>query len=84
MELSKHMAELLFDAFIAQSVPPKDPVRPKSFRWGGAWFCLRCEKQMDEAVDSNAVQCQVCGGNLGPFIYELIEFHPHRFADKWG
>jgi hypothetical protein len=28
--------------------------------------------------------CPACKGNLGPFIYEIVEFHPHRFGDKWG
>jgi len=83
MQLSQHLAKGLFDSFVTRSVPPKEPV-PSTFRWGGTWFCPCCGVAMQEAVGTNGIICPKCGGILGPFIYQLIEFHPHRFGDRWG
>jgi hypothetical protein len=84
MELSQFLAKGLHDSFVARSVAPKQPVPSKAFRWGGSWFCPGCGVLMSEVPDTNGVICPDCGGNLGPFIYQLIEHHPHRFGDHWG
>lgn len=83
LDLTVHMARLLHASFVERSVPPKQPVAIK-FRMGGTWFCPGCGVQMQEASGTNGVICPKCGGNLGPFLYELIEFNtPHRNGDQW-
>ena len=83
MGLSQHLARGLYASFVARTVPPRE-LGPASFRWGGVWFCPGCGIEMKEVVGTNGVLCPACKGNLGPFIYEIVEFHPHRFGDKWG
>jgi hypothetical protein len=86
MELSLDLAKRLHEAFIARSVPPKEPVATgrSSFFWGGNWFCPACGVSMKEIQGTTAVVCPNCRGNLGPFIYHLIELHPHSPRDRWG
>lgn len=36
---------------------------------------------MNAIQESNAILCPKCGGNLRPFMYHLIELHPHRSDD---
>lgn len=83
MPLSLSMGKGLYESFVARSVPPKDPIRT-GFRWGGTWYCPGCGVQMQEVSGTNGVVCPKCGGNLGPFIYRLVELHPHRFGGKRG
>jgi hypothetical protein len=75
------MAKGLYQSFVARSVRPIEPT-PASFRRGGVWFCPGCGIQMEDAPGTNGVKCTQCGGNLGPFIYKLVELHPHRFGDR--
>jgi tRNA(Ile2) C34 agmatinyltransferase TiaS len=86
MILSMDMAKGLHESFVAPTVPPQKPthLESPSFRSGGDWFCPGCGVQMEDIPGTNGVKCSQCGGNLGPFIYMLIELHPHRFGDEWG
>lgn len=84
MLLTQHMAKCLHESFIARSVPPKEPIPTDSFRWGGTWYCPGCGVQMQEIPATNGVVCPKCGGTLGPFLYRLVERHPHRFGAKIG
>jgi tRNA(Ile2) C34 agmatinyltransferase TiaS len=86
MVLSMDMAKGLHESFVARSVPPIEPTRvpSPSFRWGGIWFCPGCGIQMEDVAGTNGVKCSQCGGNLGPFIYMLIERHFHRSGDGSG
>jgi len=77
MELSKHAGDGIYESFILRSSPPKQPV-PSTFRWGGHWFCPACGIEMEQTLNANGMLCPRCRGNLGPFIYELIEFNPHK------
>jgi hypothetical protein len=82
MYLSPKMATDLYDSFVAKTAPPAKPA-PQSFRWGSGWHCPLCGVPMEELKGTNAVLCPICGGNLGPFIYHLVELHPHR-SDNGG
>jgi hypothetical protein len=83
MGLSQFLAKRLSDSFVARSVPPKEPV-PIGYRIGGTWFCPGCGVEMEEVAGTNGMICPDCKGNLGPFIFELVEFHPHRFGARLG
>ena len=81
MTLSVHMARHLWTSFIDHSEPHREPV-PSTFRWGGNWFCPHCGVKMREIASTNGVLCPKYGGNLGPMIYELIEFNYHRLPGQ--
>lgn len=83
MQMSQHMANCLRDSFVLRCVPPEQAVAT-SFRWGGQWYCPGCGVLMSEITGTNGVECPRCRGNLGPFIYGLIEHNPHKFGDEWG
>ncbi len=38
----------------------------------GVWYCPSCGIQLDEQMS-----CDECGKSLRPFLYELVELHPH-------
>jgi DNA-directed RNA polymerase subunit RPC12/RpoP len=76
-ELSPHVGRGIYDSFILKSVPHKKPA-PSTFRWGGHWYCPACGMEMEQLPGTNGMICSHCSGNLGPFIYELIELNWHK------
>jgi hypothetical protein len=74
MGLSQRMAARLIECFVLKAREPRD-VRA-GFKWGGTWFCPGCGVRAREE-ESGVVRCPVCRSNLGEFLYELIELHPH-------
>jgi len=82
MLLTQQIANGLREAFIARTVPRKKPT-PATFHSGGTWFCPSCGVPMQEISGTNGVVCPKCCGNLGLFLYWLIERHPHRFGNEW-
>jgi rubredoxin len=83
MGLSQALARGLFETFVAHTIPTTEPIQT-TIRWAGTWYCPGCGVTMKTDHAANGVICPICQGNLGPFIYQLIEFHPHRFGDRWG
>ena len=81
MQLSPHLAARLTDSFILKKRPSYEPkgADPK-FRWGGTWFCPACGVRAKEEGGA-VVRCPDCGRNLGEFLHELIELHPHSRAE---
>lgn len=76
-ELSIHAGRRLYGAFILKNAPPERPVAATS-HWGGRWFCPACGIEMQQLPGTNGMMCSQCSGNLGPFVYELIEFNWHK------
>ena len=74
MPLSGHLAKRLYACFVGKSEQPED----KQFgsRYGGQWFCPGCGVPMEEETPG-AVRCPQCSRNLGKFLYQLVELHPH-------
>jgi hypothetical protein len=79
MALVQSTAKGLYETFISRAIPFKGPVKSdrESF-WGGEWFCPACGIQMEVVPWTKGMRCPQCGGNLGPFIYWLIEAHYHK------
>jgi len=73
MSLSARMRRDLDECFVARSRMP--PESNFDFRWGGNWFCPGCGCKMQE--ESGAVTCPECHRNISPFLYHLVELHPH-------
>jgi hypothetical protein len=74
MGLSQRMAARLTECFVLKTREPRE-VRA-SFEWGGTWHCPACGVRAQEE-EPGVVRCPGCRRNLGEFLYELIEFHPH-------
>ena len=79
MELSQNMAKDLYAAFVERSVePPEFTFTAESgYRFGGVWHCPGCGVRMQEE-SSGAVRCPQCLRNLGKYIRQLVELHPHE------
>jgi rubrerythrin len=77
MELSQHIAERLYSGFVSKTENPDEFQFTKAgYRFGSQWFCPGCGVLMREKVPG-AVRCPQCGRNIGKYLYQLIELHPH-------
>ena len=77
MELSQFMAERLYSGFVSRSEEPEDFRFTKAgYRFGDEWFCPGCGISMKED-EPGAVRCPQCGRNIGKYLRQLIELHPH-------
>ena len=77
MELSRHLRDLLTEVFVARSRSGREV----PLNWGGSWFCPGCGVQA--TTDKEHVRCHKCGEYLDEFLYQFIEFHPHRDHGGW-
>src|SRR5215469_15269455 len=77
MELSQSMAERLYSGFVSKTELPEDfRFTNVGYRFGSQWFCPGCGVLMNEETPG-AVKCPQCGRNLGKYLHQLIELHPH-------
>jgi rubrerythrin len=77
MELSKYMAERLYSCFVSKTEEPEAfRFTEAGYRFGGRWFCPGCGVLMNEK-EPGAVRCPQCGRNIGKYLHQLIELHPH-------
>jgi rubrerythrin len=77
MELSQHMAERLHSCFVSKTEQPEEfRFTSGGYRFGGRWFCPGCGVLMYEEPPG-AVRCPKCGRNIGRYLHELVELHPH-------
>jgi hypothetical protein len=79
MELSQNMAKDLYAAFVEKSVEPPEFAFTPGFgsRFGGKWHCPGCGVRMKEE-SPGVVRCPQCRRNLGRYIPQLVELHPHK------
>ena len=76
MELSKSLAQRLYSDFVSCEQPEAFRSFKTGYRFGGRWFCPGCGVLMKEK-ESGAVTCPQCRRNIGQYLYELVEMHPH-------
>ena len=77
MELSQFIAERLFSCFITKTEDAEEfHFTKKGYRIGGQWFCPGCGVLMKEE-EPGAVRCPDCRRNIGKYLQQLIELHPH-------
>jgi hypothetical protein len=77
MELSKNMAEQLYSCFVSKAKEPEEfRFTVAGYRFGGQWFCPGCGVLMIEE-EPGLVRCPQCGRNVGKYLPQLIELHPH-------
>jgi len=77
MELSQFMAERLYSGFVSKTEEPEDFRFTKAgYRFGGQWFCPGCGVLMNEETPG-AVKCPQCRRNIGKYLRQLVELHPH-------
>ena len=77
MELSQHIAERLYSEFVSKTEEPEDVRFTKAgYRFGGQWFCPGCGVLMNEETPG-AVKCPQCRRNVGKYLRQLVELHPH-------
>jgi hypothetical protein len=72
MPLSPKLDRELRAGFVDSGWPPD---RGNRQRWGGKWFCPHCG--VEDTEKDGLVVCADCGRELNPYLYELIELHPH-------
>ena len=78
MDLSRYMATHLYACFVSKSEQPEDfRFKDARYHFGGHWFCLGCGVSMREETPV-AVRCPNCERNIGKFLHQLVELHPHR------
>src|SRR5579864_589515 len=81
MPLSTYMSKHLYACFVSQSDQPREFQFSKDgYRWGGRWFCPGCGVLMHEETPG-AVRCPKCRRNIGMFLHQLVELHPHQRDD---
>ncbi|MGC4115584.1 MAG: hypothetical protein QM765_13465 [Myxococcales bacterium] len=73
MPLSQRLERRLRAAYEAGEAKKLQPAPTPTFEVGGTWHCPAC----GAAVDPDLV-CSTCKKSLRPFIYELVELHPHQ------
>jgi len=77
MELSQFMAERLYAGFVGKTEQPEDfRIANEGCRFGGQWFCPGCGVLMNEETPG-AVKCPQCKRNIGKYLRQLVELHPH-------
>ena len=77
MELSQHIAERLYSCFVTKVEQPEEfRFTDGRYHFGGRWFCPGCGVLMDEE-QPGAVRCPKCGRNIGKYVHQLAELHPH-------
>ncbi len=77
MELSPFMAERLYSGFVTKTEDPKDfRFTKEGYHFGGLWFCPGCGVLMNEE-EPGAVKCPQCLRNIGQYLQQLMELHPH-------
>ena len=77
MELSQFVAERLYSGFVGKTEDPEEFHFTKAgYRFGGQWFCPGCGVLMNEE-EPGAVKCPLCRRNIGKYLHQLIELHPH-------
>jgi hypothetical protein len=77
MELSQFMAERLYSGFVSKTEEPEDFCFTKAgYCFGGQWFCPGCGVLMNEEA-LGAVKCPECRRNIGKYLRQLVELHPH-------
>jgi hypothetical protein len=74
MELSRYIADRLYACFVAKSEEPEEA--KLAYKVGGRWFCPGFGIAMKEEI-AGTVRCSQCRRNIGNFIPQLVEFHPH-------
>lgn len=77
MELSRFMAERLYSGFVSNTEEPEDFRFTKAgYHFGAQWFCPGCGVLMNEE-EPGAVRCPQCRRNIGKYLHQLTELHPH-------
>ena len=77
MPLSRHLQQLLLEAFPDENTPLKDPLVGAQL---GRWFCPSCGTLLPKDK-----VCSSCGRSLTMNqVYNLVEFHPHLEEDGKG
>jgi len=77
MQLSKNMGERLYSCFVSKAEEPEEfRFTEAGYRFGGQWFCPGCGVLTREE-EPGAVRCPQCGRNMGKYLHQLIELHPH-------
>ena len=74
LQFSEHLGGRLAATYGAAFIPGRKPAVPMQIE---TLFCPACCVAVDREY-----ACPECGRGLRPFIFELIEFHPH--ADGRG
>jgi hypothetical protein len=69
LELSISLGGKLADQYAASFRPGRHASFPVKI---GVYYCPGCSTQLDAAMT-----CTDCGKSLRPFLYELVELHPH-------
>jgi rubrerythrin len=78
MELSPFMAERLYSGFVSRTEQPEDrQYIAAGCRFGGQWFCPGCGVLMNQE-EPGAIRCPQCGRNIGKYVAQLVELHPHH------
>ena len=84
MELSQHLAKSLRECYVDKVRLPKEPPPVSEMTHkrgvGGGWFCPGCGIATEEKTPWNVSYPQ-CRRGIWEYLYELIEFHPHRRED---
>ena|SRR5215813_12853292 len=77
MEVSRFIAQRLYLEFVSKTEESEDfRFTEAPYRFGGQWFCPGCGIPMDEE-QPGAIKCLQCGRNLGKYVHQLVELHPH-------
>jgi hypothetical protein len=83
MELSQSLAEQFVAYYRTNALPPSNAVFtyggvPRGV--GGLWYCPGCGAEIIENSPGD-LNCRICNKSLAPFVYVLVELHPHKNAD---
>lgn len=82
MPFSVSMDRGLRETFLSADQPDQTDLKPTN--WGGEWFCPRCG--VATVQEDGIVSCPKCDRSLNPFLYRLVELHPHtsQKATAWS
>jgi hypothetical protein len=80
MPLSGHLSAEFTEIYVLK-IRASEPHRA-TFQWGGTWYCPGCGVRFEE--QAGMMTCDQCGQSLNEFLFELVEFHPHKDVNgKW-